>query len=79
MVFVSVLIFEIADELDDLLLGPLLEGIALLLLDGFVEKQLVVQIEVAFGHDLEERLAVEVDVLVLLVGLVVDVGVCETK
>jgi hypothetical protein len=79
VVFVSVLIFEIADELDDLLLGPLLEGIALLLLDGFVEKQLVVQIEVAFGHDLEERLAVEVDVLVLLVGLVVDVGVCETK
>jgi len=37
------------------------------------------QIEVAFGHDLEERLAVEVDIFVLLVGLIVDVGVGESR
>lgn len=36
------------------------------------------EVEVAFGEDLEERLAVEVDLVVVLVGLVVDIGVGET-
>lgn len=44
----------------------------------FVEEQLVVQIEVAFGEYLEEGLAVKIDLVVALVGLVVDVGVCKS-
>jgi hypothetical protein len=48
------------------------------LLEVLVIHELIVEVEVALGEDLEERLAVEVDFIVVLVGLVVDVGVGET-
>jgi hypothetical protein len=47
-------------------------------LEVLVVEELVVQVEVALGQDLEERLAVEVDLVVVLVGLVVDVRVRKT-
>ena len=40
--------------------------------------QLVVKVEVALGQYLEKRLAVEVDLVVVLVGLVVDIRVSES-
>ena len=54
-------------------------GEGVLGVDGVIE--LVVDVEVAGGHDLEETLAVEVDRLEAGVGvlLVVDVGVGEAE
>ena len=78
MVLVSVFILQIAHELHDLLLRPFFERVTLFILQVLVEK-LVMEIEVAFGQDLKERFAIEVYVLVLLVGLVVDVGICEAE
>jgi hypothetical protein len=48
-------------------------------LEVLVVEELVVEIEVALGEDLEEGLAVEVDLVVVLVGLVVDIGVGEAE
>ena len=78
VVLVSVFILQIAHELHDLLLRPFFERVTLFILQVLVEK-LVMEIEVAFGKDLKERFAIEVYVLVLLVGLVVDVGICEAE
>ena len=61
----------------NLLLAPLSECGFFFFFDLFIEKQLVVEVEVAFGDDLEERLSVEVDFVVVVIGLVVDVGICE--
>lgn len=79
MFLISVFILKIALKLYNFLLGSGFESIPLFLLDTLIEKQLVVEIEVAFRHDLEQRFAIKVDVGVLLVGLVVDVWVRETK
>lgn len=46
-------------------------------LEVLIVEKLVVEVEVTFGQNLEERLAVEVDLVVVLVGLVVDIGVGE--
>ena len=78
VVLVSVFILQIAHELHDLLLRPFFERVTLFILQVLVKK-LVMEIEVAFGKDLKERFAIEVYVLVLLVGLVVDVGICEAE
>ena len=43
----------------------------------FIVEELVVEVEVAFGENLEEGLTVEVDLVIVLVGLVVDIGVGE--
>ena len=37
------------------------------------------EIEVAFGDDLEEGLSVEIDFVVVIIGLVVDIRVGESK
>jgi len=37
------------------------------------------QIKVAFGYDLEERFSIKIDVFILLIGLIVDIWICETE
>lgn len=37
------------------------------------------EVEVALGQHLEEGLAIKVDLVVVLIVLVVDIGICETK
>jgi hypothetical protein len=48
-----------------------------ILLQILIVLQLIVKVEVALGQYLEKRLAVEVDLVVVLIGLVVDIGVGE--
>lgn len=49
------------------------------LLEVLIVEQLVVEVEVALGKHLEERLSVKVDLVVVLVGLIVDVGIGEAE
>lgn len=79
MLPILVLVDEVANKLGDFFLRTFFECVSLLLFDCVVVEQLIVEIEVAFGYDLEERFSIEVDVFILLVGLVVDVGICETE
>lgn len=78
MLLILVLRFEIAIELSNLFFGAFSEIGFFLLLDLLVEEQLVVEIEVTLGNYLEERFAVEIDLVVVRVGLVVDIWVGES-
>ena len=79
VILIRVLSFEIGGQLGDLLLAPLPESSLFFFFDFLIEQQLVVEVEVAFGNDLEERLSVEVDLVVVVISLVVDVGISESE
>ena len=49
------------------------------LLEVLIVQQLIVEVKVALGQHLEETLAIKVNLVVVLVGLIVDIGICETK
>lgn len=78
MVLVSVFALEIDHELLGFVLAAFPECRFLLLLDFFVEEELVVEVEVALGDNLEEGLPVEVDFVIVIIGLVVDIGIGES-
>ena len=78
MFFIVVFSFKIAIELCDLFFGSFTKGSLFLFFDFIVVEKLIVEIEITFGHYLEKRFSVEVDLVVVIIGLVVDVGVGES-
>ena len=79
MFLVGVFALEVGVELLLLVFASLSQCWFFLFFDPLVEEELVVEIEVAFGDDLEERLPVEIDLVIVIIGLVVDIGVGESE
>ena len=79
MFLVGVFALEVGVELLLLVFASLSQCWFFLFFDPLVEEELIVEIEVAFGDDLEERLPVEIDFVVVIIGLVVDIGVGESE
>ena len=77
MFLVSVLTLEVANQLLGFVFGPLSESRFFFFFDLLIKEELIVKVEVAARDDLEERLSVKIDFIVVVIGLVVDVGVSK--